>query len=257
MDNYIAAKMSIAKNQTAEDVCVLNYEDEILREQASQVKAKIIWFSSLHTLKEGAYLDGDQILYSDGEQVTEVIRTDELNILGRHNYENVMAASAMAISYGVPLEKLREALRTFQAVEHRIEYVTEKRGVRFYNDSKGTNPDAAIKAIQAMERPTCLIGGGYDKDSSYREWIESFDGKVKLLVLIGQTREKIAKEAEDCGFTDYVYADSLQEAVDLCYEKAENGDAVLLSPACASWGMFPNYEVRGKMFKEMVHALKE
>ena len=142
-------------------------------------------------------------------------------------------------------------------MEHRIEYVTEKRGVRFYNDSKGTNPDAAIKAIQAMERPTCLIGGGYDKDSSYREWIESFDGKVKLLVLIGQTREKIAKEAEDCGFTDYVYADSLQEAVDLCYEKAENGDAVLLSPACASWGMFPNYEVRGKMFKEMVHALKE
>ena len=105
--------------------------------------------------------------------MTEIIRTQELNILGRHNYENAMAASAMALSYGVPLEKLREALRAFQAVEHRIEYVTEKRGIRFYNDSKGTNPDAAIKGIQAMDRPTCLIGGGYDKDSSYTEWIRS------------------------------------------------------------------------------------
>ncbi len=257
MDNYIAAKMNITKNQTEKNICVLNYEDEILREQAGKIKAKIIWFSSLHTLEEGAYLDGDRILYADGKEVTEIIRTDELNILGRHNYENVMAASVMALNYGVPLEKLRKALKAFRAVEHRIEYVTEKRGVRFYNDSKGTNPDAAIKGIQAMDRPTCLIGGGYDKGSRYKEWIESFDGKVKLLVLIGQTREKIAKEAEACGFTDYAFADSLQEAVDLCYGKAENGDAVLLSPACASWGMFPNYEVRGKMFKEMVHALKE
>ena len=168
-----------------------------------------------------------------------------------------MAAVAMALNYGVSMEHIRQALRTFQAVEHRIEYVTEKRGVRFYNDSKGTNPDAAIKGIQAMDRPTYLIGGGYDKQSEYTEWINSFDGKVKKLVLIGQTREKIAAAADACGFHDYVFADSLQEAVDICYENAENGDAVLLSPACASWGMFPNYEVRGKMFKEMVHALKE
>lgn len=257
MKNYIAAKMSISKNQTIENVCVLNYEDEILRRQAESVPAKILYFSSLRKLDEGLYLDGDKIMYADGKDVIEVVCTDELNILGRHNYENVMAAAAMAVSYGVPMDKIREALHTFQAVEHRIEYVTEKRGVRFYNDSKGTNPDAAIKGIQAMDRPTCLIGGGYDKNSDYKEWIQSFGGKVKKLVLIGQTREKIAKEAEECGFTDYVFADSLQEAVDICYENADNGDAVLLSPACASWGMFPNYEVRGKMFKEMVHALKE
>ena len=155
------------------------------------------------------------------------------------------------------LEVIREAVLAFKGVEHRIEFVAEKQGVAYYNDSKGTNPDAAIKGIQAMDRPTCLIGGGYDKQSEYTEWINSFDGKVKKLVLIGQTREKIAEEAEKCGFHDYVFADSLQEAVDICYENAENGDAVLLSPACASWGMFPNYEVRGKMFKEMVHALKE
>lgn len=257
MDNYIAAKMSIAKNQGPDDVCVLNYEDEILREQAKQVSAQIVYFSSLSKLEKGFYLDGDTIVYADGQNTEAVIRTDELNILGRHNHENVMAAVAMAVNYGVPMDKIRQVLRTFQAVEHRIEYVTEKRGVRFYNDSKGTNPDAAIKGIQAMDRPTCLIGGGYDKQSEYTEWIRSFNGKVKKLVLIGQTKEKIAEEAEKCGFHDYVFAESLQEAVDICYDNAENGDAVLLSPACASWGMFPNYEVRGKMFKEMVHALKE
>jgi UDP-N-acetylmuramoylalanine--D-glutamate ligase len=257
MDCYIATKMSIAKNQGPNDTCVLNYEDETLRKEAEKISAKVVYFSSLTKLNEGMYLDGDTIYYADGQNVEAVIQTNELNILGRHNYENVMAATAMALSYGVPMEKIRDVLRSFQAVEHRIEYVTEKRGVRFYNDSKGTNPDAAIKGIQAMDRPTCLIGGGYDKQSEYSEWIRSFDGKVKKLVLIGQTREKIAKEAQQCGFNDYVFADSLQEAVDICYENATNGDAVLLSPACASWGMFPNYEVRGKMFKEIVHALKE
>ena len=129
--------------------------------------------------------------------------------------------------------------------------------MRFYNDSKGTNPDAAIKGIQAMNRPTFLIGGGYDKQSEYDEWIESFDGKVKKLVLIGQTREKIAKTANAHGFYDCVFADSLEEAITICYENAVEGDAVLLSPACASWGMFPNYEVRGKIFKEFVLGLKE
>ena len=257
MDNYIAAKMSITKNQGPEDICVLNYEDEILREQAKQISARIVYFSSLSKLENGFYLDGDTIMYADGGRTEALIRTDELNILGRHNHENAMAAAAMAAGYGVPMDKIRQVLRTFQAVEHRIEYVTEKNGVRFYNDSKGTNPDAAIKGIQAMDRPTCLIGGGYDKQSEYKEWIQSFNGKVKKLVLLGQTKEKIAEEAEKCGFHDYVFAESLQEAVDICYENAENGDAVLLSPACASWGMFPNYEVRGKMFKEIVHALKE
>ncbi|MCC8029107.1 MAG: UDP-N-acetylmuramoyl-L-alanine--D-glutamate ligase [Lachnospiraceae bacterium] len=257
MENYIASKMRIAENQSRDQVCILNYEDEILREQAKHLSPGIIWFSGSRRLEEGLYLDGDSIMCAYGDTVEKVIGTGELRILGRHNYENVMAAAAMALSCGIPMERIRATLRNFEAVEHRIEYVAEKRGIRFYNDSKGTNPDAAIKGIQAMDRPTCLIGGGYDKDSEYTEWINSFDGKVKLLVLIGQTREKIAAQAEACGFTDYIFADSLQEAVDLCCGKAEPGDAVLLSPACASWGMFPNYEVRGKMFKELVHALKD
>lgn len=257
MENYIAAKLSITKNQTMEDTCVLNYEDEELRKFGEIAKVSVLYFSSARKLEKGLYLDGRDIMYADGTNVEKVICVDELNILGMHNYENAMAASAMALSYGVDLGVIRTVLRQFQAVEHRIEYVTEKRGVRFYNDSKGTNPDAAIKGIQAMDRPTCLIGGGYDKESEYNEWIDSFNGKVKKLVLIGQTREKIAQTAEKHGFHDYVFAESLQEAVDICYANAESGDAVLLSPACASWGMFPNYEVRGKMFKEMVHNLKE
>ena len=134
--------------------------------------------------------------------------------------------------------------------------MTEKNDVAYYNDSKGTNPDAAIKGIQAMNRPTLLIGGGYDKGSSYDEWLNAFDGKVRYLVLIGQTREKIKEAAERLGVCpNIVLCEDLKEAVEFCAQKAEAGDAVLLSPACASWGQFDNYEQRGDMFKEYVKAL--
>ena len=133
--------------------------------------------------------------------------------------------------------------------------MAEKDGVAYYNDSKGTNPDAAIRGIQAMNRPTLLIGGGYDKDSSYEEWIGAFDGKVKKLVLVGATREKIAEAARRLGFTDTILADGFEEAVDICVKHAKAGDAVLMSPACASWGMFKNYEERGDKFKELVNHL--
>ena len=255
MEEYIRVKELITANQSAEDTCVLNYEDEILREFGKTLHTRVIYFSSLHKLEVGLYLDGDKICWNDGSRETVICRTGELNIPGRHNYENVMAASGMAIAYGVPMDVIRSTVCSFKAVEHRIEYVTEKHGVVYYNDSKGTNPDAAIKGIQAMDRPTLLIGGGYDKQSSYEEWIQSFDGKVKYLVLIGQTREKIAETARACGFQNIVLADSLEEAVAFCAEHAESGDAVLLSPACASWGMFPNYEVRGRRFKELVNQL--
>lgn len=180
---------------------------------------------------------------------------EELNLLGIHNYENVMAAAAMALVYGVPADMVRKSVLAFKGVEHRIEFVTEKNGVAFYNDSKGTNPDAAMKGIQAMNRPTVLIGGGYDKDSVYTDWINSFEGKVKKLILIGATREKIARDALACGFTEYQFADTFEEAVLTAAKEALPGEAVLLSPACASWGMFPNYEVRGEKFKEIVNSL--
>ena len=208
-------------------------------------------------LENGFYLSDENIYYAKNGEASLVINIHELNLLGNHNYENVMAACAIATAFGVPMDKIIEVLKTFTAVEHRIEYVCEKRGVKFYNDSKGTNPDAAIQGIRAMNRPTWLIGGGYDKQSEYDEWIEAFDGKVKALVLIGQTREKIAACAKKHGFEEVVLCDTFEEAVMYCYDHSVSGDAVLLSPACASWGMFPNYEERGRIFKDIVRGLKE
>lgn len=254
MEAYIEAKERIAENQTKDEVCVLNYEDEVLRKFGEKVNAKVLYFSSQRKLNQGVYLDGTAIVCNVDEEIA-VCDVDELQILGTHNHENVMAAVAMAYAYGTPMDIIRRTLKEFPGVEHRIEFVAEKNGVAYYNDSKGTNPDAAIKGIQAMNRPTVLIGGGYDKDSSYDEWIDAFDGKVKKFVLLGATREKIAECARRHGFTDIVMADTFEEAFEKCVEYAQPGDAVLLSPACASWGMFKNYEERGDKFKELVNQL--
>ena len=254
MEAYIAAKEDIAKNQAAEHVCVLNYEDEVTRKFGERLQCQVLYFSSQRKLEKGIFLDGGNIVYKDDEEKV-VCHVDALQILGTHNHENVMAASAMALAYGVPLEIVQKTVKAFAGVAHRIEFVCEKHGVAYYNDSKGTNPDAAIKGIQAMNRKTLLIGGGYDKDSEYEEWIEAFDGKVKHLVLLGQTREKIAEAARKVGFEHIIMVDTLEEAVRTCADLAEPGDAVLLSPACASWGMFKNYEERGDKFKDFVNAL--
>lgn len=257
MECYIEMKESITKNQTKEDYCILNYEDEVLRDFAKDCKATVVFFSSKTKLTDGFYLDGEDIYYAVGGKSELVINVNDLNLLGKHNYENVMAATAMAISFGVPMDKIVEVLRRFTAVEHRIEFVCEKRGVRYYNDSKGTNPDAAIQGIRAMNRQTYLIGGGYDKQSEYDEWIEAFDGKVEALVLIGQTADKIESCAHAHGFMNTVRCETFEEAITYCYDHAKNGEAVLLSPACASWGMFANYEERGRIFKDFVRGLAD
>ena len=252
MEEYIRVKELITENQTMDDTVVLNYEDEVLRAFGEKVQTQVLYFSSQRSLSEGICMEGDEIVLRwKGEEI-RVLDVNEQQLLGTHNYENIMAAIAMAYCAGVPVEHIRQSVMSFRAVEHRIEYVTEINGVAYYNDSKGTNPDAAIKGIQAMKRPTLLIGGGYDKESSYEDWIKAFDGKVRYLVLIGQTREKIAKTARELGFTDILMEENLEAAVATCARLARPGDAVLLSPACASWGQFPNYEVRGKMFKEYV-----
>ena len=254
MEAYVNAKKNIAKNQTGEDYCILNYEDKLTREFGENIEAQVLYFSSRRKLEQGIYLENGEIIYQNGGRIP-ICRVDELSLLGTHNYENVMAASAMALVYGVPADIVRACVKSFKGVEHRIEYVAEKDGVAYYNDSKGTNPDAAIKGIQAMNRPTVLIGGGYDKDSVYTEWIRSFDGKVRKLILLGETKEKIARDARECGFADYVFAETFEEAVLEAARTAKPGEAVLLSPACASWDMFPSYEVRGEKFKEIVNSL--
>lgn len=259
LEEYIEVKESIAKNQTAEDSCVLNYDDPVLREFGTDAekkpKAKIVFFSRKEKLDAGVYMDGDMIISKKAGKETPVVDVHDLQLIGNHNYENVMAAVAIAVEMGVPMEKIQKTIREFKAVEHRIEFVLERTGVKYYNDSKGTNPDAAIRAIEAMPSSTILIAGGYDKHAEYDEWIEAFQGKVKYLVLIGQTRDKIAECAKKHGFTDIMYAEDMKEAVQVCASYANMGDCVLLSPACASWGMFANYEERGRVFKECVRSL--
>ena len=260
MECYVETKERIAENQTGEDTCVLNYEDAYTRDFGSRCPAGVIFFSSKRELEEGLFLREKEIYLAectaDGERRTQrLMNIHEMNLVGMCNVENVMAAIAICHAMQVPMDIILGTVKVFKAVEHRIEFVATKNGVDFYNDSKGTNPDAAIQGIRAMTKPTVLIGGGYDKQSEYDEWIQAFEGKVKALVLIGQTREKIAACAQKHGVSNIILADTFEEAFDICLKQALPGDAVLLSPACASWGMFPNYEVRGKIFKELVEKI--
>lgn len=257
MENYIQIKEAITLNQTEEDAVVLNYDDPVLREfgTSGDLKPKVIWFSSREMLKDGFCMKGDQIVFCRDGKEKELLDVHSMHLLGRHNYENVMAAAAICHRMGVPLEKIARVAKEFRPVEHRIEFVRERCGVKYYNDSKGTNPDAAIQALRAMPGPTLLIAGGYDKDSAYDEWVKEFEGKVRYLILIGQTRDKIAACAKEHGFTEIMYAEDMSEAVQVSAVYADSGDYVLLSPACASWDMFRDYEERGRIFKECVMAL--
>ena len=255
MENYANVKMSITKNQSEEEPCVLNYEDEILRQKALDVKNKVIFFSSKSDLKEGVCLHGDDIVYREEDDEIKICKVDGMKLVGIHNVENVMAAIAISISMHVPVDIIRETIKNFNPVEHRIEYVATKNDVIYYNDSKGTNTDASTKAIEAMTKPTVLIAGGYDKGSEYDEWIESFGGRIKNLVLLGGTKEKIAQTAKKHGYENFVFVDTLEEAVKESAKLAKPGEVVLLSPACASWDMFKSYEERGTLFKKYVNEL--
>ena len=255
MENYTAVKMDIASNQTRDEICVLNYEDELLRAEAKKLNNRVIFFSSRQSLEEGVCLNGEDIVYRENGKEIVVCGSHAMKLVGIHNIENVMAAIAIAINMNVPVEIIRDTIKNFNAVEHRIEYVTEKKGVIYYNDSKGTNTDASIKAIEAMTKPTILIAGGYDKGSEYDEWIKAFNGKIKKLILLGVTKDKIAQTAEKLGYKDYIFVNDLKEAVEKSAECAKEGDVVLLSPACASWDMFKSYEERGNLFKEYVNNL--
>lgn len=255
MENYTKVKLSIAENQLESEVCVLNYEDAILRSEAEKLKNKVVFFSSKTDLEEGVCLNGEDIVYRENGTEISVCKVHAMKLVGIHNVENVMAAVAIAVNMQVPVEIIRETIRNFNSVEHRIEYVTTKNDVIYYNDSKGTNTDASIKAIEAMTKPTILIAGGYDKGSEYDDWIEAFQGKIKKLILLGVTKQKIADTAKKHGYDTYEFVDTLEEAVTLAEKASEPGDVVLLSPACASWDMFKSYEERGRLFKEYVNNL--
>ena len=255
MAGYLAAKARIFENQKESDYLVLNYDDEALRELAPQSRGKVIFFSQKHKLEEGVYLDGSQVMLALNGESLFICNADEIAIKGKHNLENAMGAIVFAYLSGVRAEDIRDVLMTFQGVEHRLEPVRTLNEVLYINDSKGTNPDSTIKAIEAYDRPIVIILGGKNKGVPFTELAGLVKERVKKAVLVGQAKEELAEALDAADFNDYVRTESFEEAVTKAAELAEPGDIVLLSPACTSWDMFSSFEERGRLFKKLVMEL--
>jgi len=278
MDDYIASKAKLFANQTADDTAVLNWDDPVCRSLVPYIKARILPFSMNEVLREGVHVmppygaegqlaGGEEpertVVYTDGKGFThEIIRVENIGLPGTFNVGNALAASAIAISAGVSPDKLAPVLSSFRGVEHRLEFVGERDGIAYYNNSKATNSKATNMALTSFKEPIVLIAGGLDRGSDYEELVPSLRERVKAVVLLGQTKEKIAAAAEKAGLKQIILvdngkdaADTLTMAVQEAARLAEPGDIVLLSPACASWDMFPSFEARGRIFKEAVHNL--
>ena len=257
MEVYTALKMRMFKNQTADDYAVFNDDDPGLAGLSRQVKGHVLKFSRVKEVREGAFVRDGQIWFRMGGNEKRVCGTDEVFIPGPHNLENALGAVCAAAAMNVPIPVIRHSLRTFRGVEHRIETVRELDGVEYINDSKGTNVDSTIKAVQTMSQPTVIILGGYDKHASFdplcREIVNS--PMIRSAVLIGETAELIRHSLARVGFTDIEKAESMREAVETARRKAGKGWCVLLSPACASFDMFKDYEERGRVFKQIVQEL--
>ncbi|MGL5316168.1 MAG: UDP-N-acetylmuramoyl-L-alanine--D-glutamate ligase [Peptostreptococcaceae bacterium] len=256
MENYIEAKARIFMNQQNNDFCILNYDDKKVRALSERVNAKKIFFSRKKQLEEGIYLDINNNIVIEIDEKVVLLNKEELSLPGNHNLENCMAAAGIAYVSGISIEVIKEVLRTFAGVEHRQEFVRNLNGVMYVNDSKGTNPDSTIKAVQSYKRPIILIAGGYDKESNFDELLEVAKENVCALVLLGQTANQIAECAKNKGFSNINIVKDMKEAVSVSNKLANNGDVVLLSPACASWDMYKSFEVRGKDFKDNVSNLK-
>ena len=252
---YAAAKARITEFQTAEDFLVLNGENKETQMVAAKTKAQIYWFSARRPIKQGAFLHGESILFipREGEKAEPVMPVAEISLAGAHNVENVLAAVCAARLAGVDSETIRAAVREFKAVEHRLEFVRELNGVRYYNDSKATNVDATMKAMEAFDGGIHLIMGGKDKDSDYRVMAALVRERVKTVITIGSAAEKIAQQLD--GVVKIEAAETLARAVAFAHETAVAGETVLLAPACSSFDQFENDEQRGRVFKELVQGL--
>lgn len=255
-ENYIKAKKKIFKNQDKDDYIVLNYDDEIIRSFSKEIEARIIWFSLDRKLDKGIYLDGENIIINNGRKKIKLMERSEVKILGRHNLENILGSIGIAYALALDPKIVKKAIKNFKGVEHRLEFVQEKKGVTYYNDSKGTNVGSSIKAIEAIDNPIILIAGGYDENSEFDNLIKSLN-KVKALILLGETKEKIRETAINYGFEKYYLVEDMKEAVELAYKLSSKGDSILLSPACASWDMYTSFEARGHDFKRLVLNLRE
>lgn len=259
MENYIAAKCRGFENQTEEDFAVLNYDDATVRDMSRLTRARVLYFSQKQDVENGMLLrDGFMIWRMDGKE-QRLIHRSELQIPGDHNLENAMCAASLAMCMGLEADAVCRGLREFKGVEHRIEFVREVSGVRYVNDSKGTNPDSTIKAVQAMTQPTVLMlgCGEYDKHSDFAPLFEAFGGRVKAVIASGLNIPAIKAAAEKTGFGGELeeWHGDFEGMVKRAGEMAGRGATVLLSPAAASWGQFDNYEQRGEMFKDIVNKL--
>jgi UDP-N-acetylmuramoylalanine--D-glutamate ligase len=253
---YAAVKARITEFQTAEDFLVLNAEDVNAQLVAAKTKAQIYWFSARRQIKQGAFVHGDGIYFlaKEGGKPEPVMPVAEIPLAGAHNVENVLSAVCAARLAGVDAETIRAAVKAFKAVEHRLEFVRELGGVRYFNDSKATNVDATVKAVESFGGGIHLILGGKDKDSDYAVMGPLLRERVKTVITIGSAAEKIEREL--AGVVKIEAAETMQRAVTLAHEQASAGDTVLLAPACASFDQFENYEHRGRVFKELVMALR-
>lgn len=256
LENYILAKEEIFLKQKKNQFTVLNYDDEIVRGMAKRTKAKVIFFSRKHKLEEGVFVEQGKIKVVLGGNSHILCSVEDIFLPGAHNLENALAAVAAAVVMEVPTERIVETLKTFQGVAHRLERVAEINGVTFINDSKGTNPDASIKALEAYDKPMILIAGGKNKGSDFSEFASKMKGKVSALVLLGQAAPDIADAARKEGIEPIVFVESIEEAAQKGFELANPSEIVLLSPACASWDMFTSYEERGDRFKRAVLQLQ-
>ncbi len=258
MENYIALKERIFENSGEGDFVILNYDDPITRDMANRAKCKVVWFSSREVVPYGAFVKDGEIVFGTENAHATVCRADEVYIPGEHNLRNALAATAMATVAGIPAPVIRHTLRTFQGVEHRIEFVRELDGVRFINDSKGTNVDSTIQAVRAMNRDTTLILGGYDKHCDFSPLVEVIreNPMIRRILLIGATAKQIGETLDKFGFTEYEHCGTdFKKTVERAFEITPAGGNVLFSPSCASFDMFTDFESRGRIFKDYVNAL--
>lgn len=256
MANYVDAKARIFENQNEADYLILNYDNEITRALGKRAKSKVIYFSQKVILDEGVYIEAGHFIIQLNSEKISVCRIDEMFILGAHNVENALASITMAYLSGIQVETIKQTLMLFKGVEHRLEYVDTICERTLYNDSKGTNVDSTVCALKSMKTDTVLIAGGMDKGGSFEALFEAFEGKVTAMILLGETKHKIQEEALKNQFDNCYFVESMEEAVSKAYALSKKGDAILLSPACASWDMYDNFEKRGEHFKKCVHALK-
>lgn len=254
-EDYINSKFNIAKNQDKTDYLIINHEDEILSKNKDKFKANIYEFSSKREVTKGLYLENDKIIFSEDDKKIEVLDVKDLKIIGNHNYENLMAAILETYLFGLDFDQIARASKTFVSIEHRLEFVDEVRGVKIYNDSKGTNVDSSIKAINSFTDPIIIIGGGYDKKIDYSDYVKAFTKNGKEMIILGETKEMLKDLCQEYS-VKYKVVDDMDHAVRYAVSIAQSPDIILLSPASASWDMYDSYQTRGRDFKEKIDKYK-